>query len=433
LLVGAEIPYHLGATYFSILEPFLEPKEEGFMVVREYAQCTVCSAKFVLRVGIGLDDSCAHTFDCPSCYSPITIFAKIDARPSAWIEAGENATLIPAHEDITAYVNLHPSIAFRLEDYHSPIVFASHLYLRLIGKNMRAPAGALRRDAATDFEIPQSQRIQSLVGSVLNLLVRGDPARVLDQQISRYRTLRQENNPTFECKTPFKCIASFFDDSFYPAIGNLRYPLKTMMMDQASTNQAEFNRFAHFYRAELEARHLESYASIFSDYFRHFSQFRQMLVHARVGDEDVDDLVVGAKSFNDIKLYYGQAYETLSANYVVLACLNNISKGRPYDQFESMSLKKYTNDLDKAKKANPFMGNPTLAAFTRFDDSSLRNGSHHASIWRQGDLVKYRSGGTGSQQEISLSRYMHKCNGITIALAALFLVEFQMLSKLRLT
>lgn len=401
------------------------------MVAREYAQCTVCLARFVLRVGVGLEDSCTHTFDCPSCHSPITVVAKIGPPPRAWIEVGENAIQIQADPAITVYVNLHPSIAFRVEDYHSSTIFASFMYLDLIGPHMRVPEDEQRRDAAIAFEVPQTQRTWQLVSSVLNLTTKGDPAGVLKQQVARYTALRQENQPNFECTTAFKCIASFFDDSFYPAIGNLRYPLKAMITAQAAANALEFNRFAHFYRAELEETHLERYTSIFSDYFRHFSQFRQMLVHARVGDDGVDDLVVGAKSFNDIKLYYGQAYETLTSSYVVLACLNNISKGRRYDEFESMTLKKYINDVEKAKKANPFMEVPALAAFTRFDDSALRNGSHHASIWRQGDVVKYKSGGTGAQHDISYSRYMHQCNGITIALAALFLVELQMFSSLR--
>jgi hypothetical protein len=359
------------------------------------------------------------------------VVAKIGPPPHTWVEVGENAISIEEDSSVNLYVNLHPSIAFKIEDYRSPMVFASFLYMHLIQPHIRVPADSQHRDAAVAFEVPQVQRSWQLVSSVLNLVTKGDPAGVLKQQIGRYTTLRQETQPNFQCTTAFKCVASFFDDSFYPAIGNLRYPLKAMITALAVEKKQEFDRFSDFYSAELERTHLERYIAIFSDYFKYFSQFRQMLVHARVSDDDVDDLVVGAKSFNDIKLYYGQAYETLTSSYVVLACLNNISKGRRYDEFESMTLRKYVNDVEKAKKANPFKDVPELAAFTRFDDSALRNGSHHASIWRQGDLVQYRSGGTGSQHDISYSRYMHQCNGITIALAALFLVELQMFSSIR--
>jgi hypothetical protein len=94
-----------------------------------------------------------------------------------------------------------------------------------------------------------------------------------------------------------------------------------------------------------------------------------------------------------------------------------------------MSLKKY-RELDKAKRSNPFLGTPELAAFAQYENSALRNGSHHASIWRDGDIIKFRSGGTGAQQEISYSRYMCLCNQITIAIAALMLVELEMFSAI---
>ena len=171
-------------------------------------------------------------------------------------------------------------------------------------------------------------------------------------------------------------------------------------------------------------------SSTFTDYFRYFDQFRQVLVHARVGDENVDDLVVGSKSFEEIKLYYGQAYEALTSAYVFPAALFNLSQGRQFDMFASMTLKKYVSDVEKSKRANPFSGVPALAAFSKFEDSSLRNGSHHASIWREGELVKFRSGGTGAEREISFSRYMHTCNGITVALSALFLVELEFISAI---
>jgi hypothetical protein len=164
--------------------------------------------------------------------------------------------------------------------------------------------------------------------------------------------------------------------------------------------------------------------------FANFDQFRQLLVFARIANEDVDDLIVGSKKFNDVKLFYGQAYETLTSAYVTLACLNNIKQNRSFDSFASMSLKNYIKDVEKAKRSNPFAAESVLAAFTRWDDCALRNGSHHAAIGREGELVKYRSGGTGAKRAIAYGRYVHLCNGITIALAALMLVELQEFSSL---
>lgn len=88
-----------------------------------------------------------------------------------------------------------------------------------------------------------------------------------------------------------------------------------------------------------------------------------------------------------------------------------------------MNWNKYTKDVEKAKRANPFRDVPEFFTFTECLDSTLRNGSHHASIWREGEKVYYRSGGSGEKRDISFSSYVHICNKITISLAALWLLE----------
>ena len=392
--------------------------------------CLVCRTKFILRVGIGLEKVCEHTFDCPSCFTPITIEARTAEPPIAWLEMKENIERIAEHAGATVVINLHPSFAFRLDEYHSPFAFASMQAGRLIHPHARVPASSRFSDVALHFEVPQTTQIWPIVKNVLTLAVKGDPAQVLQTQVARYENSRREFKPDFQCKTAFKTAASFFDDIFFPAIGKFRSPLRQFAKNQKSTNEAEFRRLIEFYSSELAHQNFDQYLSTFTDYFKHFDHFRQVLAHARVGDEAVDDLVVGSKRFDDIKLYYGQAYETLTSAYTLLAVLFNLSQGRAFDQFSSMTLKKYISDVEKAKRSNPFMGVPDLASFTRFDDSALRNGSHHASIWRDRELIKFRSGGTGAEREMSFSRYLHTCNGITIALAALFLVELELTSPI---
>lgn len=400
------------------------------MVSREYGKCLVCGTKFILRVGIGLEKACQHTFDCPSCYSPITIEAKTGEPPAAWIEMKENIERIDEDAEATTVINLHPSFAFRLDDYHSPFAFASMQAGKLIHPHARVPSTSRFSDVALHFEVPNTAGIWPIVKNILTLAVKGDPAKVLPAQIGRYEAARREFKPDFLCTTPYKTAASFFDDIFFPAIGRLRSPLRQFAWNQKSTQELEFRRLRQFYIDELAQQNFDRYLSTFADYFKYFDQFRQVLAHARVGDDAVDDLIVGSKRFDDIKLYYGQAYEALTSAYTLLAVLFNLSQGRAFDSFASMTLKKYISDVEKAKRSNPFLGVPELASFTSFDDSALRNGSHHASIWRDGEIVKFRSGGTGAEREMSFSRYLHTCNGITISLAALFLVELEFMSSI---
>jgi len=349
----------------------------------------------------------------------------------AWVEPSENAEIIPRGDGIDLIVNLHPAFAFRQEDYRSEFAFASMMHIGLTEGKMRGSSGRFQ-DFATQFEVPNTKQVWAVVRNVLVLALKNDPGNILHKQIGSYEAARKRYMPAFTCSTAFKCVASFFDDIFYPAIGNLRSPLRGFVRAEAQAHPTEMVRFTAYYRSDIQAQALERYLSTLGDYFRLFDQFRQVLTQVRVGSDDVDDLIVGSKRFDEIKLYYGQAYETLTSGYTTLACLNNIAAGRPFDKFMSMTLAKFINDVDKAKKSNPFADAPTLHAFTQFENSALRNGSHHASIWRERDLIKFRSGGTGAEKDMAFSRYMHVCNGITISIAALFLVELEMFSDIAL-
>lgn len=400
------------------------------MVNRGCAECLVCGRKFVVRVGIGLEETCVHTFDCPSCFTPITIEAKIGTPPQTWIEYGENCKAAKEDAEVEVVVNLHPSIAFRASDYHSQYAFPSMQLTSMVMPYMRAPVGTRVMDVSQNFELPHTKQLWAIVESVIRVHLQGDPAGVMQKQIARYVEMRRKYSPTFTCSTVLKCVSSFLDDVFFPAIGNLRNPLREFVRQLRADNLSLVTEFETYYRSELERQHLERYLALLQDYFANFDQFRQILVFARIGNEEVDELIVGAKKFNDVKLFYGQSYETLTSAFVTLACLNNVKQGRPYDTFASMTLNKYVKDVEKAKKSSPFAGEPALAAFAQWEDSALRNGSHHAAIVRDGELVKYRSGGTGAEREIAYSRYVHICNGITIAIAALMLVELQEFSSL---
>lgn len=400
-------------------------------VVREYAQCTACNCRFILRVGVGVEASCTHTFDCPNCHTPISLDLLTGRPGQAWVKPREGVSVISRDDSIEMVVNLHPAFAFKRSDFRSQYAFASGYHISLVYGKIRT-SGGRGQDFATQFEVPETSKIWAIVRSVLVLTLKGDPGGILQKQIDAYESARRQYKPGFTCPAAFKCVASFFDDIFYPAIGRLRSPLRAFVRAQFDAYPIEMDRLKNYYRTHLQAQALERYLSTLSDYFRLFDQFRQVLTHVRVGSDDVDDLIVGSKRFDEIKLYYGQAYETLTSSYTTLACLNNVCAGRPFDEFKSMTLTKYLNDVEKSKKSNPFAGVPELRAFTAFENSSLRNGSHHASIWRDGDLIKFRSGGTGAERDMAYSRYMHCCNGITISIAALLLVELEFLSTMAL-
>jgi hypothetical protein len=105
-------------------------------------------------------------------------------------------------------------------------------------------------------------------------------------------------------------------------------------------------------------------------------------------------------------MFYGNAFEALTSNVTVLACLNNIMNGRSYDTFDKMDLAKYLT-IDKAKRGEPFKDTQPFFDFSRDLDSVLRNASHHGAmkIEQNNQIISYRSGGTGALRTIPYFRY----------------------------
>jgi len=401
------------------------------VVVRGYARCEICRENYILRAGVGTEKLQLHTFDCKSCGVPISVIVRANP-PHAHFEAEENV-IIEEHEEENAIVfNLHPFFAFSSDEIHNLKAFPSLRYgskimpyLRLVpNKNS---LGIQSQDIALQFDVPNASNLWGTVKNIFLLQEGTGQNKRIRKAIEHYEKQRQKYFIETKVSNSKEVAFNFFDSLFYPRFEKLLEPALELTYVIKRDHTQEFSEFLEFYSSNLREQHLRQYLSIFSDYFKIYNQLSQMVVHSRINEEeDVDGKIVGSKSFEAVKLYYGQAYESLTSFFVVFACLNNILLGRSYDQFQSMTLNKYTKDLSKEKRANPFEQTQPFYSFADGLDSTLRNGSHHASIWRNGERIFYRSGGTGAQREIAYSRYLHLCNKLTIALAALFIIELEL-------
>ena len=126
----------------------------------------------------------------------------------------------------------------------------------------------------------------------------------------------------------------------------------------------------------------------------------------------------------DVMVFFGNAFESLTSNIAILACLNNIHNGRNFDEFETMDLDKYLT-INKANRANPFKDTAPYNDLCICLDSTLRNASHHGAmkIDQKGRIIHYRSGGTGSNRNITYKEYIDKCNAIMLSCCALLSME----------
>jgi hypothetical protein len=323
-------------------------------------------------------------------------------------------------------INLHPFFAFDQNEIHNRFAFPSLLYVSKIIEHLRFLPHSKSQDVERQFNIPNANNLWSTVKNLLRLENNKGETKIINKLIKHYEDQRKIYIPNTQVFSVKDVALNFFDNLFYPRFDEIAEPALNFIVSVKKNNPDNFQNFLSFYLGDIKQQHLTQYLLTFSDYFKIYTQLSQVVVHARIGDEEVDDKIVGSKCFEDVKLYYGQVYEALTSFFVIFACLNNIHSGRTYDQFERMTLNKYIKDVSKEKKADPFIHITPFAAFTDGLDSTLRNGSHHASIWRDEEKVFYRSGGTGMQREIPFSRYLHLCNKLTISLAAMFRIELEL-------
>ncbi|MED0527973.1 hypothetical protein RCV38_17925 [Escherichia coli] len=402
------------------------------MVISQCLKCNLCSHIYRLRVGVGFDGYQKHYFDCSNCNANI-VFALKAKAPEAHIEVVENCTLLWGVDEVEV-MNFHPNCAFDKDDLHNPLSFPSIHLTQLISPHMRFIQGRMQ-SVANQFDIPFAPYKWSLIKGMMGTLHKDNvKANRFVQQYMQQRNkdmnveidghpLSSEQVIVYESGVGYPeyyIIHEFFDSLFYPKITNIVRPI----IDEIDKrDKSVFTDFLIYWNQELKEQNQYRYMNALSDYFRYRDHFGQIALYSRI-DHDVDDLIVSSKGFDQIKLYYGDVYEALTSNMTILACLNNIMDGRKYDQFKTMSLSKYL-EVNKANKANPFKDNVLFKAFAEDDlESSIRNGSHHASIWYDGEKVMYRSGGTGAQHDISYSRYLDLCNKLTIKLSAIWIIEY---------
>ncbi len=197
-----------------------------------------------------------------------------------------------------------------------------------------------------------------------------------------------------------------------------------LLSDVAHINEHEYHRFKTFYVSTFRQRNLDEYFDVFNQYFKNYSEFSQTELYAKNEIPLPKDANVTSTAFRDTKQFYGNAFEALTSGFTTLACVNNMLAGRPFDQFLSMDLKKYL-ETNKAARSNPFKQEPRLFAFANCVDSTIRNASHHGAMTldHTRGVVRFRSGGTGAQQQMTYAEYLLKCNEIMLSLSALIALE----------
>ena len=211
----------------------------------------------------------------------------------------------------------------------------------------------------------------------------------------------------------------------------LIHPGKRHLFDNAAieierinkSHPQEFADFVSYYKNDLFVGHRKKYLEVYTNYFKNFAEYDQVLLYSK-NDKKIDgSYQTSSIDFKHTKMFYGDAFEVLTASFTVLACLSNLSKGRAYDTFETMKLSKYIT-INKANRSNPFKDINCFSRFSDCIDSQIRNASHHNSIKIDTrGVVSYRSPGSANWKQMPYIKYLYMCNEIMLSICALHMIE----------
>ncbi len=395
---------------------------EEKMIVRHYIACETCGHAHTLRIQVGHLPRQEHIFHCANCGEDIEVAMNcFPETASVEIKEGENC--VRGQEEGTI-INLSPEFPIAAEDLHRDMAFPSMDHIGPIAAAQHRlgvrPESFSDLAAAREHAInaPNTPDVWSIVKKGWSLANRG-LVDLATEQFKKYPAAGFDGKHELD-----HVVFDFVYRLLQPGKLGLFKNAGKLLSQVADNNRQEFTKFKAYYRAELKCENFDRYFEVFSEYFKNYADFSQTLIFHQHAIELDSEYQASSTSFKNTKLFYGNAFEALTSNIAVLACLNNIKNGREFDQFEKMDLKKHLN-TNKANRDNPFKDVPEFSAMTSCLDSTLRNASHHGAmkLLPGGRFIEYRSGGTGAIHKIGYREYIDSCNSIMLSCCGLLALE----------
>ncbi len=401
------------------------------MIVRTSFRCTTCGQNHTVRIGVGYETYQTHTFQCSRCGEELTVGLRVDKPKGSLIpqfigEPVENVEQSEEEAD-SPIVNVDANFLVPLEERHKDFAFPRLNQLHEMTKVAEEHGSLVSfKDFPKNWQNSRPYRQHDyaeewrLLKKAWNLHQNGH-AKLSKRKID-------EGSAEFYANDPLKSIQDwlwrfclYFSQ---PAFEQpFREAFKTVQDHRA---RPEFKAFLKEYDENLAPGRGKMYLAIIREFFLAYDDFAQVIFLVKRGIKVDESAAVTSAQFDKTKMFYGNAFETFSSLIDILAYLNNVASGRPFDQFLVLTRRKYL-ELDKSSRFGPFDGNPTLANLCLERDNQLRNASHHASIKlaARDNKIVYRSGkgGTGPEQELGYAAYLAKCSILFIQIVSLFRFE----------
>jgi len=391
------------------------------MVIRYSIRCLTCDTIHTLRISVGNNPRQEHTFPCSGCEEDLKVEMKLDfEKITSEIFCIEGCK--PC-DDEGIIVNLHPHFTIHENYLYKDFVFPWLSDSMKIAEKQEGLSSKISTHSKSLEELiaisKKEQRLLegwSIIKKGWSLSLKGKDDLANDF-LNNYKDIGFNQKSTLN-----EILFHFCGKLIHPNGVKLFLNAKVFMESTYESAPIEYHKFRKYYLDKFCNNHMEKYHEIFSEYFRDYSEYSQTSTYLQYGFSLPKDSHASSKAFKRTKMFYGNAFETLTSHLVIFACLNNISLGRPFERFENMNLENYMT-LNKAKRAYPFKDTEALSAFCNCLESTLRNASHHKAIKIRNNIVSYQSGGTGALHKITYAEYLYKCNEIMFSIAALLMLE----------
>lgn len=400
------------------------------MIIRSAVQCETCDAVATVRIGMGQGVRQEHTVNCLGCKEPMSFGMTVDYQ-----NLGTNVFAIDGCEIVEG-----PAYGV------GPVIN--------VDASFTVPEGMANEDVTFHrlTQMPDIIKAAEAFGPLPTTEIDPDaPRRPSADHVSEWKHLKKAISLSSNGRAKLASQKVVWATEEYYADDPLTGPtdwffrftltflgrkhgvqfkaLMSEFRDIANTNACD-NLMEH-YAAQMVGERFRRYREIYTDFFSKHSQFAQVALQAGLGLAPADDMVATSVQFDQVKSFYGDAYEVFAVSVDFLAMLNNVKHGRRFDEFEKLTLENY-HKLDNSSKFNPFGTNAVFMALCVEKDNQLRNASHHKGIKMDADgkTLRYRAGkgGTGDDQEMSYATYLYRSVTLFLQITVLAAAELTICS-----
>lgn len=399
------------------------------MIVRSSFKCATCGKVHTVRIGMGQETRQTHRFPCMNCGEDMVVALNVDYQAvSHWTEAVENAE---AAEVVSSAPIMNVDANFIVPENERHV---DRAFPRLTQLRERSKVAEKYGSLVSLADIPPGMSDQRpyrrpdyaeewrLLRKVWSLQRRGRD-HLVGQKLEAASALRYKADPLHDLLDWLWRFVLFisqphYEGPFQAAIDVIRPLLR----------KPEFADFIAYYNS-IASERSDRYFELMKAYFEDYGDFGQVHFQVAKGLDVPGGNVASSVDFDATRMFYGNAFEVFASSVDILAYLNNMLAGRPFNEFEKLTQKDYLK-LDKASRFDAFAGVPAFAALCEERDNQLRNASHHGGIRmdRETQMIRYRpgKGGTGPEQRVGYATYLARSAKLFLQTMTLLRLEIMM-------